>query len=196
MKKNKVLTILIITIAAVVALISISVVVAYMFKQSPEFNNEFVPAVVDCKVVETFVESKKTSVKVENTGNIRSYIRLRVVTYWQDSKGNPVARTSPEIEFGTQWKYDESEWIYDEENKTFYHKAPVDAGKETSELLALGSDFSGIQLSPVVEEVSGVNYTYHPVIVFIAEAIQSEPGSAVKKWDVTVDSAGNITAIN
>ena len=196
MKKTKVLTILIITIVAVVALISISVVVAYMFKQSPEFNNEFVPAVVDCKVVETFEENKKTSVKVENTGNIESYIRLRVVTYWQDSKGNPVARTSPEIKFDTEWKYDASKWIYDEANNTFYHKTPVDAGYKTSELLTLGSGFDGIQMSSVEEVVGGVKYTYHPVIVFIAEAIQSEPDNAVEKWDVTVDSAGNITAIN
>ena len=195
MKKTKVLTILIITVAAIIALISISAVIAYMFRQSSEFTNVFVPADVECEVVETFEANKKTSVKVKNTGNIDAYIRLRVVAYWQDSKGNAVARTSPELKFGSDWTYDKTKWIYDEANATFYHITPDKADEKTAELLVVSGSFSGIEITPVVEKFNGVNYTYHPVIVFIAEAIQSQPGESVAKWKVTVDSNGNITAV-
>lgn len=191
MKNKKIFTIAIISVITVVALLSVSSVLAYMFKQSETLDNQFVPADVQCAVTETFEDDVKTSVKVENTGNIESYIRLRVVAYWQDSKGNAVAITAPEIKFGGEWKYDSDNWIYDEGEKTFYHKTPVPAHELTSELFDDG--FSGIKLEKKTVTFDGQKYTYHPVITFIAEAVQSVPTNAVIEiWTVSLDSNGNI----
>ena len=195
MKKRKILIPIIVAVAVIAIVVSVSSVIAYMFMKSPELTNNFVPAEVNCKVVETFADNKKTSVMVENTGNVEAYIRMRVVTFWQDSKGNPVGRTSPEIKFGSDWIYDNENWIYDENEKTFYHKSPVDVGAKTAELLKLDGSFEGIKLNAVTETYDGVNYTYHPTIVFISEAIQSAPDDAVTKWDVTLDSNGNISGL-
>lgn len=189
MKKTKfpILYILLI-ISAIVIFVSVSAVMAYMLRESSDITNVFIPANVDCEVVEIFETNIKKSVKVENESNIQAYIRLRVVTYWQDSKGNVVARNSPEIKFGTDWQYDTDNWIYDANENTFYYKHPVDAGAMTSELLS-----NSIQLNAVEEDVNGVKFTYKPVITFIAEAVQADPKEAVTDaWEIQVDADGKL----
>ena len=164
--------------------ISTTVVVAYMFRKTPTVNNHFDPASVSCEVVEKFNGEIKTSVTVKNNGNIASYIRLRVITYWVDSKGNVVARSAPENKFGKDggWSYNTNAWLYDADEQTFYCRTPVAATASTPELLK-----GSITLEKVTEYVNGIQYTYHPVIEFIAEAIQSKPTSAVTgKWGVTL----------
>ena len=199
MKNIKVRMLLILVIVAILAVSGISGVLAFMFRESPDYTNTFVPADVDCKVQEVFNGTMKTSVTVENSGNISAYIRLRVVTYWQDSKGNVIGRTSPQLKFGTEWKYNTDAWIYDSNDQTFYYKDPVAVGGVTAELLDLQGKFQGISLEPDHTEVNGVAFDYYPVIEFIAEAIQSEPGgtnSPVTKWKVTLDANGKITGVN
>ena len=207
MKKGNAFRILILIVGLIAVVASISVSIAYMMKSSDEITNTFIPAKVTCQTVEnvstTKVEDKdvsiKTSVKAQNTGNIAAYIRVRVVTYWEDSKGNPVGRTSPKNEFGEDWKYNKTDWIYDAQNQTFYYKTPVEAGQLTNELLDIGGGFDGIELT-VIEEVQGsanVTFTYHAVVEFIVEGIQGAPVEAVTSaWGVTVDSDGNITTPN
>ena len=193
--------------------VSTTVVMAYMFRKTPTVNNQFDPASVACQVNETFENDKKSNVTVANNGNITSYIRLRVITYWVDSKGNVVARSAPENKFiaasdankndeTEYWLYDDNTWLYDESEQTFYCKTPVNATAYTPELLKLRGDFEGITLVKVTENVNGIEYTYHPVIEFIAEAIQSKPvppaveydKSPISKWGITVDANGIITA--
>jgi hypothetical protein len=148
---------------------------------------------VDCDIKETFDGNVKSSVKVQNTSNIKAYVRIRIVTYWQDSKGNIVGMTAPEIKFGTDWKYDTTNWVYNEKEKTFYYKTPIAAGELTSELFAQG--FGGIELVPEEKDFGGELFTYHPVVTFVAEAIQSQPAEAVLNWNVTLDSNGYINGI-
>ena len=193
MDKRKSLILLLIVVVAIVSALLIPAAVALMLRKSPNFNNSFIPAQVSCAVDETFDGNKKTSVKVDNTSNIPVYIRLRVVTYWQDSKGNVVARTSPVNQFGSEWKYDDTNWLYDAKEQTFYCKKPVGVGEETAELLKLQDTFQGIQLTPKTETYNGVDFVYYPVIEFVAEAIQSQPGKAVtESWKVTLDGEGHI----
>lgn len=196
MKKPKIpILYIVLIISAIVIFVSVSAVMAYMLRESSDITNVFVPANVDCEVIETFEVNKKTSIKVENKSNIKTYIRLRVVAYWQDSKGNIVVREEggPKIEFGTKWTYDTEKWFYDAAENTFYYKSAVNVGASTSELLKLGGTFDGIQLNAVTKDVNGVEFTYHPVITFIAEAVQAEPNGAVTyAWDVDVDSNGNL----
>lgn len=194
MKKGNTLRLSIFIIGVIVVVASISVALAYMISRSPEITNSFVPAKMDCEAVTTFNDGTTTSVKVNNKSNIEAYIRVRVVLYWQDSKGNPVARPSPENGFNNgSWQYDESTWFYDVQNQTFYHKAPVDASGSTEELLKIDGGFTGIKLQSIQETHNNTVFTYHPVLQFIVEGIQSDPDTAVKEWGVTLDGNGNIT---
>ena len=193
MKQKNAIRLLILIVGLTVVIASISVSVAYMLTRSDILTNIFVPAKVSCEVVEEGTGTSQTSVKVQNTGDTDVYVRVRVVTYWEDSKGNPVALTSPENGFGTTpatWKYNESDWIYDKENQTFYYKASVKAGQTTDELLT-----GAIQLEVKEEDHDGnVKFTYHQVVEFIAEVIQSSPDDAVKEaWGVTLDGNDQIT---
>ena len=201
MNKGNTIRLSIIIVGAILIVASISVAVAYMLRRSPEITNTFIPAEVNCQVVETTTTTDgvvtKTSVRAQNTGNIDTYIRVRVVTYWEDSKGNPVARNSPTNEFGGAWAHNTTHWIYDATNQTFYHKAPVAANATTEDLLKLGNGFNGIELE-VKEELQGsVSFTYHAVVEFIVEGIQAAPDTAVKSaWNVALDANGNITDKN
>ena len=196
MKQKNAIRLLILIVGLTVVIASISVSVAYMLTRSDILTNIFVPAEVSCKVVEEGTGTSKTSVMVENTGDTDVYVRVRVVTYWEDSKGNPVARTSPENKFGTDpgdWQYNEDAWIYDKGNQTFYYKASVGVGQTTNDLLPADS-----KITLKVEEApqGNVTFTYHQVVEFIAEVIQSSPDDAVKEaWGVTLDG-NQITGFN
>ena len=195
MKNKRLLRISAILLVAAVLTTAVN---AFMINRSQTFYNTFVPASVKCEIEEQFSEAEKTktSIKVENTGNTDAYIRVRLVFHWEDSKGNPVALTSPENGFGTTpatWKYNEADWIYDKENQTFYYKASVKEGQTTDELLT-----GAIQLEVKEEDHEGnVKFTYHQVVEFIAEVIQSSPDDAVKEaWGVTLDGNDQITGFN
>ena len=195
MKQKNAIRLLILIVGLTVVIASISVSVAYMLTRSDILTNIFVPAKVSCEVLEAGTGTSQTSVMVKNTGDTDVYVRVRVVTYWEDSKGNPVALTSPENGFGTTpatWKYNEADWIYDKENQTFYYKASVKEGQTTAELLT-----SAIPLEVIEEAGEGnVKFTYHQVVEFIAEVIQSSPDDAVKEaWGVTLDG-NQITGFN
>jgi hypothetical protein len=201
MKHGNIIRLSIIIVGAILIVASVSVTVAYLIIRSTEITNSFVPAKIDCQVLETeaIIDDvvTKTSVTAQNTGNFEAYIRVRVVTYWEDSKGNYVARSSPTKEFGVDWKYNDTYWIYDRTNQTFYHKAPVGANEVTAELLKLGSGFDGIELEVIEDKQGSVSFTYHAVVEFIVEGIQAAPDAAVKSaWGVTLDSNGNITPKN
>lgn len=200
-KSNKLLTVLAVIVVLVVAVTSISAVVAYMIRQSDDVKNTFVPGDIDYNVVENFDRENKTSVKVQSTSNIDTYVRVRVVTYWQDSKGNVVARNGPEIKFNGanngEWRYNSDKWLYDAANQTFYLKTTLAPHATTDDILNLTGAFNGIKLeSETVTESGTVEFTYHPVVTFIVEGVQANPTRAVtESWKVTLDSNGNITGI-
>ncbi len=179
---NKRSLIILVSVTAFIA-VAVTVVWAFMYKSTEIYDNDFTPAQVSCKVVETFDGTKKSSVKIQNTSNIPAYLRLRLVTYWQDTKGNVVQRASVMPSFIV----DTANWI-DMGSCTYVYKLPVDPNGLTPELLASGST---IVLQKTSETVNGVVYEYEQVVEIIAEAIQSKPVDAVtSSWKVTMDSDG------
>lgn len=197
MKKFKFPIFLILFAVSAILAVSTFEVVAYMVHQNQTIQNQFIPGNVECCVKENFQSDIKTSVTVENTGNIDAYVRLKVVSYWEDSKGYVVGRSSPEILFGNGWSYNTDQWLYDSNEQTFYYKKVLAAGQTTEDLLELTGSFQGIHLEKKVEIWDNITYTYHPVIEFIAEAIQSQPSESpipVENWGITLDNNGNIVA--
>jgi hypothetical protein len=113
----------------------------------------------------------KTSIQVENTGNIPAYIRLRFVSCWVDADGHIVGKASvmPAI------PYDDAHWF--QVGDTYYCKDPIEVGAFTPELLKDGS----IVLD--VDESTG----YRQVLEVFADAIQSKPAKAVtQSWGVSI----------
>ena len=159
---------------------------AFMFRKSQTVNNVFAPAKVTCEVAETMgtVEQggktydAKTSVKVQNTGNVEAYIKVQLVVYWQDSKGNVVFRnmdlTDVQDSIAEGW--------LSGGNHTYYYTLPIAPGAQTPELLK-----KPIVMHPVNEPYGNVDYVYTPVVEIIAEAIQSVPVEAVENsWEVDI----------
>lgn len=150
---------------------------AYMVHKSQTVENSFKPAWVECEIEETFDGSKKSSIKVKNTGNIEAYIRVRLGCYYEDTKGNAVARTMEEPDLtgklGDGWK---------KIGDMYYYTEAVKSGMKTGEFLK-----EPLALAPVTEEQHEVTYTYNPVVEVLAEAIQSRPETTVKEvWGVTI----------
>ena len=175
MKQKKVFrTILILSL--VIAISLCGTVFAYMFRQTEVTENKFTPAEVSCAVDEDTTDTEKTSVKIQNTGNIDAYLRVRFVSYWVNAEGKvaPKASELPAISM-------KSGWIKGSD-QTYYYSEAVAAGASTPELL-----------DESIELKAEGGYTQ--VIEVFAEAIQSQPTDAVvNSWKVTLDSDGNITA--
>lgn len=176
MSKHRILTIILI-VTLVGALTLCGTVLAYMFRQTEYEDNEFTPAEVSCDVVEAFNGETKSSIRVQNTGNIDAYLRVRFVSYWVDADGNIVSKPSsmPKINVAEGWIAGK--------NNTYYYQSSVAPKNFTGELLS----------SPILlnEDENG----YLQVVEVFAEAIQSKPANAVtNSWNVSLDSNGNITA--
>ncbi|MBQ8663402.1 MAG: hypothetical protein IJ471_06055 [Eubacterium sp.] len=178
---------LLILVLILIAVTACGSVYAYMFKQTEEKKNQFTPAQVSCEVVEQTDTplTQKNSIKVKNTSNIDAYLRVRLVSYWVNDLGDGnyeiVAKESelPEITPMNGW--------IKGSNDTYYYTIPVAPESQspnnlTTELL---------NASIVLTEEDG----YKQVIEVFAEAIQSEPQSAVtNSWGVTLGADGMITA--
>ncbi len=183
-RRNLIRTVIVLS---VVLVLLCGTAVALMFRQTSLLTNEFETAIVDCVVYEetdagpayegSVTAMNKSSITVQNTGNIPAYIRVRFVSYWVDTEGHAVGKASemPVI------SYDETTWF--EQNGIYYCKTPVAVGALTPELLQAGKT---IVLR--VDTETG----YRQVLEVFADAIQSEPHRAVtNSWGVKI-SDGNI----
>ena len=151
---------------------------AFMVHKTDVFSNQLITRTVECKVHEIVEGNSKTSIKVQNTGEIKAYLRVRVLTYWEDSKGNTVGLPISMPSFNV----DTNNWIADSNEHTYYYVLPVEPNEFTEELFASNQK---ITLATKSEEVNGVVYDYFQVVEIIAEAIQAEG----------ITDTGNIPAV-
>ena len=174
--KRKTLIRIVIVLSVVLVLLC-GTAVALMFRQTSLLTNEFETAIVDCQVHEqtdtgSVMAGAKSSITVENTGNIPAYIRVRFVSCWVDDAGNIVGKPSemPVI------SYDETTWF--EQNGIYYCRTPIAVGGYTPELLQ-----SGKTIVLCTDPETG----YRQVLEVFADAIQSEPHKAVtNSWEVDI----------
>lgn len=176
---------------------------AYMFLSVSTPSNDF--DVADIFTTDPVVEvvknttengkpvTVKESIKIQNTGNIPAYLRIKLITYWEDSKGNVVGRASEALSFTTS-----SDWIYDQKNDVYYYKYVVNPGDTTNEFFA--DNNQRIIMRHIEETVEyqtiTITYDYYQVVEVHVEGIQALPTTAVtKQWDVTIDGNGVITGV-
>lgn len=161
-------------------IVSIGGTMAYLLTKTDSVENTFTPSEVKCKVTESFNGTTKSNVNVENTGDTTAYIRVKLVTYRVNSKGQHIGGTAtiPTFTPGDKWfKFGDY----------YYYTLPVEPGEKPSTHL-IGS--SGINLMESYEDADGGKQ----VIEVMAEAIQSSPAKAVgESWGVTI-TEGNVTA--
>lgn len=168
-----------ILLAAVIVLLAGAVggTWAFLVAQSEPVQNNFTYAHVRCTIDETFDGTTKSDVKIQNTGDIPAYIRARIVVTWKDASGSvsavPVKNTDYTIAFN------ETDWT--QQGDYWYCKTAVNPNGFTPELISeckkTGTAPDGYDLS----------------VEILADAIQSEPASAVTEaWGNTpIAASGN-----
>ena len=155
-------------------------VFAYMFMRTDPQAVSFIPAKVACYVADKRTGDSINEVTVENTGNIKAYLRVRLSTCWVDGDGNVVPKDSLPLSFS----YDTDNWVAGSGN-TYYYKVPVAPEDVTTDLFAAGAS---ITLTS--------DGDYKQRVDIFGEAIQAKPTDAVENsWGVTVDTDGTIISI-
>lgn len=163
-------------IIAVAIILNVTLIgsIAYLIDKTEEIVNIFNPGTVTTDVEEEFENNIKSSIKVKNTGNTESYVRVALVAYRVevDADGNVVKRIGgnadvPSFELAANWvKYGDH----------YYYTLPVPAGGEV-ELLA-----SPITLQSYDDADGGVQ-----AIDVMASGIQANPAKAVNEsWGVVI----------
>ena len=154
-----------ILLAAVIVLLAGAVggTWAFLVAQSEPVQNNFTYAHVRCTIDEEFDGTTKSDVQIQNTGDIPAYIRARIVVTWKDASGNvsavPVKDSDYTMTMGTGWtKGTDGYW---------YCNTAVDAGGETPVLITK------------CEKKGNAPKDYNLSVEILADAIQSEPESAV-----------------
>lgn len=164
---------------------------AYLTMKTEPVKNEFAYGKVSCEVLEDFDGAVKSNVRIKNTGNIPAYIRARVVVTWKNENGEiygtkPVLNEDYSLAINSN---DNSKWFNmttDSGGLYFYFPDPVDPGAETTWMLHNCEKM----------ENANVPEGYDLSVEILADAIQSEPVSAVEEaWGVTVRN-GSITAVS
>lgn len=122
--------------------------------------------------------NQKHSIKVENTGDIKSYIRVKIVSYWVNADGIVVGLPSANVNIEPK-----SGWIKGD-NDIYYYTSAIEP-----------SAFTGILSSPIDLKVSldANGNTVYQAIDILSEAIQAEPTLAAEEaWGITIDENGMI----
>lgn len=169
-------------VMATVLLLALAIggTVAWLSTKSATITNTFLPSKVACEVTESFDGTVKTNVNVQNTGDTQAFIRVKLVTYRTNDKGQHIGGTAtlPSFDLGENWV---------EYNGYYYYKLPVKAGGKPEANLT-----DRMTLAGSYNDTDGGKQA----IDVMAEAIQSVPQAAVQAaWgeNFSIDGNGNLT---
>lgn len=159
-----------ILLAAVIVLLAGAVggTWAFLVAQSEPVQNNFTYAHVRCTIDEEFDGTTKSDVQIQNTGDIPAYIRARIVVTWKDTSGN-VSSTVPVKNTDYTIAFNEKDWT--QQGGYWYCNTAVNPNGFTPELI------SECKKTANANAPKG----YDLSVEILADAIQSEPASAVKE---------------
>lgn len=179
--KSKTLKLLIVTVAAI-AILSVGAVTltsAYLYAQAEVVNTADKGEVTN-RIDEDFNGIEKTNVKIENTGNVSSFVRVAIVPVWRDESGNP---TTLSAEGTYTIKINTEDWIEDS-NGFYYCKTDIEPSEFTPVLIESCTVNDNLS-----EDYNGMTFD----LQVIAQSIQSDPQDIVTDvWNVNVDDTGNL----
>lgn len=166
---------------AAVLLIALSIggTYAWLTGRSEAIANTFTPGHVTSEVTEEFDGAVKTNVNVINTGDIDAFVRVKLVTYRTNDRGEHIGGVSelPAFTLGENWV---------EYEGCYYYTLPVAPGASPAANLA-----DRVVLTAAYDDADGG----HQSMDVMAEAIQSIPEAAVKAaWGegFGIDANGNL----
>ncbi len=193
-KSNKMrLLLILVTVLALAAGTTVSVL-AYMFRHAGtdatlQTDGKFEVLNPTGAVIEEFDPDTgvKSSIVGKNGGNGDCYLRLNLISYWQDGDGNVVMpgvvgkpSKLPAID------YDTGHWLKDPDNDIYYYKTPVAAGATTEDLLN----------RPITLAIDTWDngMTVYQVVEIFQETIQASPSAAVvESWGMNVGVDGRLS---
>ena len=167
------------TLLAIIMLIGavVGTTVAFLVANTEKVENTFTYASVSCEVEENFDGSKKSNVRIKNTGNTDAFIRATYVVNWLDKDGN-IAASVPEGYSYSLTENPDKKWT--EIDGYFYYLSPVAPGASTP----------GSLLNCTVTYPENPEYTLS--VEILATAIQSNPAKAAESaWGIKISGAGN-----
>ena len=150
-------------VLSIVLLLAIGVgaTIAYFHLASGPVINTFQAGSAGAKVNEVVSGNTKNEITVTNTGKSPVYVRIRLVSYYEDADGNVLPQASPTLSFTKG-----SKWV--PLGNYYYYNAPLAAGDTTEDLL--GTDLA---------------MSEGQVIEVLADTVQATPAQAVKDaWGV------------
>ena len=174
---------------ALAGVLTVGGTVAYLVDQSNPVENVFSSTEVTCEVVETFDESGKKDVQIQNTGDIPAYIRAAVVINWVDSQGRVVPSVPDGYSYAMTGNLPAgSGWLAGADGY-FYYASPVAAFDNDP---ATSADMTA-NLIDSITVTAPQSPEYFLSVDILASAIQAEPSSVVQgKWKVALDANGDI----
>ncbi len=140
--------------------VSLGMTVAFLVTNTDSVKNTFTPTKVTTKVEEKFENNIKSNVNVTNTGDIDAYVRVNLVTYRVNDKGEKIGGTAtiPHFTPGEGW--------LEGVDGLYYYTMPVVSGGTPKEPL-----ISSITLQSYSDADGGKQ-----VIEVMAEGIQADGG--------------------
>lgn len=143
-------------------LISVGGTVAYLATKGHIVKNTFTPVSVECEIREEFDSKIKKNVKVQNTGDVDAYIRVKVVVNWKNGSDLIPAKPS---DYTIDYTDDElnSNWI--KKNGFYYYKLPVAVG-----------GYTDVLISSAKQQVKAPAEGYQLHIEIMTQAIQANGG--------------------
>jgi len=112
--KKRLLPILLVVL--LIGLLTVGGTVAYLMQTTDPVENTFNPNQVTVELHESFNNTTKSDVYVENTCDIPVYVRVALVPVWEDADGNVMGISASiadlEIDWGDNWKQNGGYWYY------------------------------------------------------------------------------------
>lgn len=116
---------LLLSLVLVVAL-AVGGTLAWLTAKTDPVVNTFTAGTGGTNIVETVTPTEKTSVKIQNTGDIDVYVRVRLVINCIDADNNIIAGTKPTVQIKEGWTF---------YGDYYYYNGTIGENETTSELL-------------------------------------------------------------
>ena len=164
---------------------------AWLTDTTKDLTNTFEYAKVSCQVLEDVNsnETRKTNVRIQNTGNTDAYIRATYVVTYRDNTASILYETLSNGNWDVDLsnKINTDSWVRGTDGY-WYCKTPVAPGAETPELFNAPINGNGTFLNDGRSNEQAITY-----VEILATAIQSQPVKAMgEAWGYTMNN-GTLT---
>lgn len=201
-----------ITAAVLLLTVAVGTTLAFVFTNTDPVENTFKPSKVACAVVENIndtetkevvsgspdniVITKKSDVKIKNTGDTDAYIRVAIVVNWASADGTKVWAMKPVLDTDYTMTLDLANGWVKGKDGFYYYTKPVPAVDDTA--TDIDETLTGILIQSAalqngVTPPKGTDDTqYYLSIEIVASAIQSTPSDVVvNQWKTGVSRVNN-----